>query len=140
METAASIEVVPLVKGVQVGEPVVFEDLVVVPLLAPGAHADATLLEEGLADGSSQITEVSAGGSVNAVRAEHRGGKYLLLIDGEEIVGAKQNRVFNASFIIAPGASIEIPVSCVEAGRRGYRSKAFCSSSRKKEQPPAQAV
>ena len=38
----------------------------------------------------------------------------VLLLDGEELVGAKQNRVLNTSVLVAKGARLDIPVSCVE--------------------------
>src|SRR6185436_13262335 len=41
----------------------------------------------------------------------------VLLYEGEEILGAQQNRVLDVSVLIASGAKIEIPVSCVERGR-----------------------
>ena len=41
----------------------------------------------------------------------------VLLYDGEELVGAKQNRILNVSVLVAAGATLPIPVSCVEEGR-----------------------
>jgi hypothetical protein len=33
-------------------------------------------------------------------------------VDGEELIGAKQNRIVNATFLIAGQTEITIPVSC----------------------------
>jgi len=41
----------------------------------------------------------------------------VLLYDGEELVGAKQNRILNVSVLVGVGAKLPIPVSCVEQGR-----------------------
>ena len=41
----------------------------------------------------------------------------VLLYDGEELVGAKQNRILNVSVLVGAGAKMPIPVSCVEQGR-----------------------
>jgi hypothetical protein len=47
------------------------------------------------------------------------------MIDGEELAGAKQNRVLNTTILVAAGASVIIPVSCTEQGRWAYRSANF---------------
>jgi hypothetical protein len=54
----------------------------------------------------------------------------VLIIDGEELVGAKQNRIVNLTILVAANSTLEIPVTCVEAGRWGYRSRTFSSSGR----------
>ena len=41
----------------------------------------------------------------------------VLLLDGEELVGAKQNRILKLSLPAPAGKPIVMPVSCVEAGR-----------------------
>ncbi len=46
------------------------------------------------------------------------------------MVGAKQNRIVNATFLVAGKFSVKIPVSCVEAGRWYYRGKEFKSEGR----------
>ena len=66
------------------------------------------------------MTEIDEAGSVNRVSVHHSGTRLLLLLDGEQILGAKQNRVFNASFLVPPGAQVDVPVSCVEQGRWCY--------------------
>jgi len=40
-------------------------------------------------------------------------------LDGEELIGAKQNRIVNLTILVAAGQTLHIPVSCVEAGRSG---------------------
>ena len=59
----------------------------------------------------------------------------VLLLDGEELIGAKQNRIVNATFLIAGQTEIIIPVSCVEQGRWSYRSSKFGSGE--KVMPPS---
>jgi hypothetical protein len=74
-------------------------------------------LASALAKGLVLVDEVSEGGSVPNVRVANRGETAVLFLFGEEIRGAKQNRVANASFLVAPGSSVVLDVSCVEAGR-----------------------
>ena len=52
----------------------------------------------------------------------------MLLYDGEELVGAKQNRILNVSVLVGAGAKLPIPVSCVEQGRWSRQSDAFGSA------------
>ncbi len=49
----------------------------------------------------------------------------MLLYDGEELVGAKQNRILNVTVLVGAGAKLPIPVSCVEQGRWTARSVDF---------------
>ncbi len=46
----------------------------------------------------------------------------MLLLDGEHLEGAMQNRVLNVSVLAAARHDTVIPVSCVERGRWGYGS------------------
>ena len=71
---------------------------------------------------------MSEGGAVPMLKAHNRGAVGVLILDGEELVGAKQNRVLNTTVYIKPGQEIVIPVSCTEAGRWSYRRRSFGDS------------
>jgi len=101
---------------------------VFVPLLMEQDGPDADLLHEGLALKETSLREVSEQGDVNRVFVKHLGRRLLLLVDGEQIVGAKQNRVVNSSFLVEPGSEVVIPVSCVERGRWRYGARDFHAS------------
>jgi hypothetical protein len=49
----------------------------------------------------------------------------VLLYDGEELVGAKQNRILNMTVLVAARSRTPIPVSCVEEGRWSRRTASF---------------
>jgi hypothetical protein len=51
-------------------------------------------------------------------------------MEGEELVGAKQNRTLNLSILAPAEREITIPVTCVESGRWSYNSERFDSSDR----------
>ena len=45
----------------------------------------------------------------------------VLIPEGEQLVGGLQDRVLNASVLVAPSTHLNIPVSCLEQGRWGDR-------------------
>ncbi len=57
--------------------------------------------------------------SVPHLLAENPTSRPILVIEGEHFVGGWQNRTANATALIAPGAKLKIPVTCLEAGRWG---------------------
>ena len=116
-------------ESIRIGEPQTYKNIAILPLIAP---ADGTFqyrtLGEALATWDIAITEVSAAGSVPDLMVVNRANKPVLLIDGEELAGAKQNRVLNTSILIKEISESKIPVSCTEQGRWSYASKAFSES------------
>jgi len=111
------------------GDPFAVHGLGVIPLLCdtPLNLPALDLLEQALGSGSFKVTEVSEGGSVPFLRAENSGVNPVLILDGEELVGGKQNRIVNASLIILPGKMMDIPVSCMEAGRWNRQREDFAA-------------
>ncbi len=110
----------------ELGDPKCDEGLTLVPVF--GIFADLpefVTLEQALTARTLIVTEVSEGGSVPMLKARNVGFAGVLIIDGEELAGAKQNRVLNTSVFIKPGQEIVIPVSCTEAGRWSYRTSTF---------------
>ena len=61
------------------------------------------------------------GGSVPDLLVENRGDVRVLFLEGEELIGAKQNRILNTSVLVAAHTKVKIPVSCVERGRWGLQ-------------------
>lgn len=118
-------------KAVTPGEPVTAAGLTMVPLLdGHGGGGGYLTLDEAIATGSFRVTEVSESGSVPELLVVNDLVEPVLIVDGEELVGAKQNRIVNVS-ILAPGRSrIHIPVSCVEAGRWHHRTRHFGTAPR----------
>jgi hypothetical protein len=119
------------VRDVACGPAVTFQNLTLLPLIA--AHereADYRVLDEALALRSVEITESSESGHVPELKVVNRGETGVLLLDGEELLGAKQNRVLNLTILVPPHHSSAIPVSCVESGRWQRVSKRFASAPR----------
>lgn len=108
-----------------------WENLTVVPLVAEGPRTSAYVtMAEAAAEGRFRVTEVSAGGSVPDLLAVNDGLTPVLLLDGEELLGAKQHRIVNLSILVPANATVRIPVSCVEQGRWSRRSDTFRESDR----------
>lgn len=63
------------------------------------------------------ISEVSEAGTVNRLLLINGLDANVLILDGEQLQGAKQNRTVNITILAGAGKKIEIPVSCVERGR-----------------------
>src|SRR5690348_17111628 len=97
-----------------------FRNLTVFPLVRPQqleTELDYLLLDEGVSSGEVHITELHADGRVPELRLENNADRPVLLLNGEELLGAKQNRVLNLTVLAPPKCAIIIPVSCAEAGR-----------------------
>lgn len=111
----------------RIGSPVRHRALSVYPLTPAEASAAPSylVLDDALATGRFRITEVSESGSVPRLLAINETDRPVFLLDGEELIGAKQNRVLNLSLMLAPNSKTEIPVSCVEAGRWRSESRTF---------------
>jgi hypothetical protein len=114
------------VASLELGPPVTGELLTLHPLLAPlPAEATYDLARDAFGRETLEVTEVSEGGSVPTLTVINHGERPVLLLDGEELIGAKQNRVLNVTVLVPAHQTIAVPVSCVEAGRWHYRSRAF---------------
>jgi hypothetical protein len=128
----------PTLSSLVPGPPVTFENLTMIPLALREAQATPrrvggpgyVTLDEALTAKTCEITEISDHGSVPELRVVNRGPDPVLIVDGEELTGAKQNRVVNLTILVAAASELTIPVSCVEAGRWRARSRTFASAPR----------
>ncbi len=116
---------------IHIGPKQAYKNLALYPLLSPEeCSLDYLLLDEALAGKVIEISEVNQGGSVPELNVVNKSQKMVLLLDGEELVGAKQNRIINTTILVAANSTTTIPVSCVEQGRWSYRSSTFFSERR----------
>ncbi|MEA2169065.1 MAG: hypothetical protein QOF76_2365, partial [Solirubrobacteraceae bacterium] len=99
-----------------VGDPDVAGPLAVFPLVAKDARLEYISFAEGAARGVT-VTELPGGASVNDVLVTNPLDVAVLLYEGEELIGAQQNRTVDAAVLVAAGAKLSVPVSCVEQGR-----------------------
>jgi len=117
------------ISGIRLGAAQIHENLTLIPLLCEAeVPLEYVTLDEAMRLKLVEITEVGEAGSVPDLKVLNRSRSKILIIDGEELVGAKQNRISNASFLIPEESEKVIPVSCIEAGRWRWASKSFGSS------------
>jgi hypothetical protein len=115
---------------VEVGDPIVAENLTVFPLRArgPARSADALTLDEAMAAGLVEVRE-AAGGVVNTLLVSNRGARTVYAMAGELLIGGKQDRIIGQSLVLPPRASdVAVSVFCVEHGRWSGASTAFQSA------------
>jgi len=116
---------------VSLGQAIEFENLAVFPLIGDGARRPAYLtLDEAVSGGMVEIGEVSEGGSVPHIQVRNAAPQPVLLVDGEELVGAKQNRIVNLTIMVPARQTLVIPVSCVEVGRWRHAAAGFVPAPR----------
>lgn len=112
--------VVSQVTSFAAGDAVTHRGITVVPLF-PSAEpvAEYITLAQAIPLGFT-VTEVDEDGDVGELLVRNPTAHRVLLYDGEELEGAKQNRILNVSVLVEAGGTVPVPVSCVEAGRWRY--------------------
>ena len=112
----------------QLGEPVDHRGIVLAPLFPlRDPVARYATLDDALTRGL-EITEVGQDGAVPELAVSNPLDEAVLLFDGEEVAGAKQNRILDVSVLVAPRSKVVVPVSCVERGRWRAVSRTFSSA------------
>ena len=124
------------IPGVRVGQPIACGGVAVFPLYSERsllADGDSTsgyaLAHEAMAAGTVVVREVCELGSVSELLVDNSGDEPVLFLEGEEMKGAKQNRILRSSVLVAGRSRTRIPVACVEKGRWRYVSRKFRSGS-----------
>jgi hypothetical protein len=105
-----------LADPIEVGEPDVVGPLAVFPLFGPDPKQHYLSFAEGRANGA-RVTELEASASVSDLLIDNPGAEPVLLYEGEEVLGAQQNRTFDVTVLVPAQAKLRVPVSCVEVGR-----------------------
>lgn len=99
----------------------VHKNVAIVPIKTPVNHKiDLLTLKKGFELGLVDVKECEHS-TVNTIIVENKSVVPLLLVDGEEIVGGDQNRIIDATILIAPQSEMKIPVNCTEHGRWGFK-------------------
>ncbi len=122
-------EIKSYLNNLTIGEARVYRHITVLPLLAIRDGAPPYIaLAQAMDQKTLIVTEVSEGGSVPQLLVLNDGDQPVLIIDGEELLGAKQNRILNTTILLKEKSRTIVPVSCTEQGRWSYASAQFSMS------------
>jgi hypothetical protein len=106
-----------------------FENMAVLPLMtALDDSPEYLILKQALDQHVLVIGEVSKEGRVPELKVINKADMPVLLLDGEELAGAKQNRVLNTTILLKENSETIIPVTCTEQRRWSYESERFAES------------
>jgi hypothetical protein len=118
-----------LLESLSLGAPQSFRNMGVIPLMSViKSVIDYIPFGEALAAKMVQVTELTQTGCVSELKVRNTSDKAVLALDGEELEGAKQNRVLNTTILLKMQSEIVIPVSCTEQGRWSYNAPEFKDS------------
>jgi hypothetical protein len=98
------------------GEPQAAGPLVVFPIFGPRPRLDYRSFAQAI-DHGALVRELDQGADVRALLVHNPTDLPLLVYEGEEVLGAQQNRTFDDSMLVPAAAKLRVTVSCVEAGR-----------------------
>ncbi len=100
-----------------------YNNIVVVPVLKDSSSKlDILDLKTGFEMGLVEVNECK-NSVVGTIMVKNDATSPLILVDGEEIAGAKQNRIVGQTMLIPPKVNMPIPVNCSEQGRWDYKSE-----------------
>jgi len=123
------ILITDFISGIDFGEVQGFKNLQIIPLFQEGEEGLVYLtLKEALEKRLLLIKEVSVEASIPELKVINNADVSVLLLDGEELAGAKQNRVLNTSILLKKKSELIIPVSCTEQRRWSYQTNEFYNS------------
>lgn len=101
--------------------PQTHKNVAIIPVMTPPSYKfDILTLKKGFELDLVEVKECEHS-TVNTLIVKNKSVTPLLLVDGEEIIGGDQNRIVNATILIAPNTEKPIPVNCTEHGRWGYK-------------------
>ncbi len=112
METGLGI-----IEEYKIGEPLFLKNLVLFPLTdGEKEFGRIETLAEAQAKRHLAISELVKP-RVDAILIRNNSPNRVFALDGDGLIGAYQDRIINSSALIEERSEVEVPVSCVEAGR-----------------------
>ncbi len=113
--------------GLEPGKPWAGGELTLVPLTLAGAGGPRdVLLPEAIAQGELELVEQGSG-VVQQVLARNRGARDVLVLEGDTLVGCRQNRMVAWTVLVAAGGAAPVSVGCMERGRWSTGGRHFAA-------------
>ena len=112
-----------------VGRPLALGPLLLFPVFTSAVPAERYRTGPAAARRKTLGVDETDGGNVPELTVVNHDHRPVLLLEGETILGNRQHRTLNVSVLVPAGATINIPVSCVEQGRWGASQSARRSAS-----------
>ncbi len=127
MKQKLNRNIVAFLGNVSAGSMQVYGDMLVLPLVGgnPWEASEIISLDEAFARQCVEFREVNESGRVPELLAVNRCHRKVLILAGQELTGAKQNRTLNTNILLPENSETVIPVSCTEQGRWGYTKENF---------------
>ncbi|MDP2653323.1 MAG: hypothetical protein Q8Q08_04755 [Candidatus Omnitrophota bacterium] len=126
---AAKGELENVIESLEVGDPVYYENLTIIPIYNTKARDgnNYATLDEALGRNWLEITEVY-GGTVPKVRITNHSNTSVFIMGGEILSGGRQDRIVGRDVLIGPRSrNVIVPVYCTEQGRWNEQSRNFYS-------------
>ncbi len=116
-------------KSIKIGQGQSVNNITIFPLFfEKEGNVDYIPLSKALKEGFVIVEEVNKFGHVPELLVSNNSDKKVLMLEGEELIGAKQNRILNTTILLREKSKTVIPVSCTEAGRWHYKTRRFADS------------
>ncbi len=104
-------------QNVTPGEPVFLRNLVITPVKGSASNGFSPVTIDEIIHAEKGSFQESDTPDIDEIQFSNDGDEPVLMLDGEEIIGAMQNRIIAHSHMIEPHSVENIPVVCVEEGR-----------------------
>ncbi len=109
----------------EIGDIQQHENMVLAPLFGRESQLDYTVFDQAVRDG----LQISETGSVPTLHFCNKTGREVLILQGEYVLGGKQNRMVAANVYLERGFDGNVPVRCVQQHRwQGDVGSAFDTS------------
>lgn len=125
----AAQEVRALVENLEVGDPVYYDNLTIIPIYNSRSkeHSRYATLDEALNQGWLEVTEMGRG-HVPQLRVSNHSFRPIFIMGGEILSGGRQDRIVSRDVLLGlQSRNVIIPVYCTEQGRWEEQTPQFYS-------------